>query len=1372
MAEKQKDGFFKNVNSFFKRLQKDDVLRLGDGKVNSLETPKNDNENKKNSTFQIFRQYLQQKNYSLQHIELYDEYRKMDETFPIANAAIKIYVQEMCCAGDSILKTPQGDFTINELIKKGYDKTFFMTQVYDHIYKRTAWGLCKYIKSMGVKKVFKVTLEKNLDEETLAIDYKIPSFRCTENHKILLPNNTFKELKDLKIGDEIFSFYKYTDPSCKCLEDVFQKSKIISIEEDGEEEVYDLFNVEPHSHFSIKISDYMYAEVHNCSKGDDGNIIKINHTKKEVKKAVEECFFKNLKINSQGYLIAKEMLKFGNAYTYINARRGEGVIDLIYLPPEAIRVELLQHSTNLDDYRYSWMGGNGGGNNWFEPWEIVHFKIIEDIALQPYGTSILRSVVDTWRRIILMREALIIYRITRAPQRYLFKIDTSGLSGDEALAYADEVQKSLYKKPSIDPKTNMIDFKSNVLPVASYTPIPLLDGRTITIAELAKEFEEGKENYVYSINDNTKEPVAGLVKWCGKNYTAEKLIRVWLDNETYIDTAPEHPFIMRDGTSKRADELLPEDSLMPLYLDEKLIANYKNYQTIYNPSNGKYEFTHRLIAKESKIDDLSLNTIHHINFNRYNNRPDNLKWMNNKAHWKLHSSLAKENNKKNWANPEFREKQKIGASKGAKNSWINNKEEKILGLTLKLNDEIFKALEKEILLNNIDTQPKAVKFVNSNFKNLLKKINPTFSKQPFLTSTILKQRLKEKGFKGFQEFRCNILDITIFKDISTTSSKNRKKYFKNNPEAGKAISEANIRYGKMDKMRKILSEKIASGEISYKGINNGNYKGLPEKEQIIKILNENEFKKFDNIKFKLSKEFPHYAFSRIDISKLSTYIGISNKEFIEKYLPNTKGINLNRYEVGYQNHKVIKTEILIENTDVYCMSVFGPDNSNDRHNFACYGINKDGLFNNSGVFVKNSIEENLFMPTFDGDVGGVEVLQGASNMNDIEDYKIIKDDFFAGLLIPKSFLTFEESLCARENTLIYTNDGLKTIKEISDELEKEPKKKKYVMSCNEFGYITNGKILWAKPTKLVDELYKINLSNGKFIECTNNHPFLLENLEYKNADLLFKGDVLKSMFDDEILVSSIEITKLDKPEYVYDLEVEDIHNFSTEAGVFIHNSNKSALRSEDLRFGNAVKQYQNYFLEGLLHIAVVHLHLQGFSQEDIEGLTIEMNVSSAELKKIEMEVTTAKIQLAKEILDNGNSELTLMSFTGVLRDVLDFTDDDIKILFEEQLVEKKMAWRMSKIKENGFYEEPEFDKKSALEKKYSDSNDIFSKILFEKTELSNSFRNVLSKKAKEDVKKLLEGRRVKPNKENIKKILKNTEINSYKENFLKDIGLK
>ena len=67
---------------------------------------------------------------------------------------------------------------------------------------------------------------------------------------------------------------------------------------------------------------------------------------------------------------------------------------------------------------------------------------------------------------------------------------------------------------------------------------------------MQKSTKEVKKDFVYSVQDDTHKIVPGKVVWCGKNYTADKLYRITLDDDTYLDLAGEHELIMRDGSKK------------------------------------------------------------------------------------------------------------------------------------------------------------------------------------------------------------------------------------------------------------------------------------------------------------------------------------------------------------------------------------------------------------------------------------------------------------------------------------------------------------------------------------------------------------------------------------------------------------------------------------------------------------------------------------------------------------------------------------------------------------------------------------------------------------------------------------------------------
>ena len=98
------------------------------------------------------------------------------------------------------------------------------------------------------------------------------------------------------------------------------------------------------------------------------------------------------------------------------------------------------------------------------------------------------------------------------------------------------------------------------------------------------------------------------------------------------------------------------------------------------------------------------------------------------------------------------------------------------------------------------------------------------------------------------------------------------------------------------------------------------------------------------------------------------------------------------------------------------------------------------------------------------------------------------------------------------------------------------------------------------------EIMKVILDNGEEIKCTLNHKFMLENREYKEAKDLLSGDSLMSLNLDEIKQLSIPLFvkkmnhKVVGIEFlrefvdVYDLTIEDTHNFLLAAGVVVHNS--------------------------------------------------------------------------------------------------------------------------------------------------------------------------------------------------------------------------
>ena len=178
------------------------------------------------------------------------------------------------------------------------------------------------------------------------------------------------------------------------------------------------------------------------------------------------------------------------------------------------------------------------------------------------------------------------------------------------------------------------------------TKVKSLDGKSYSFNELVESNTD--ELWVYSMDSNGR-VVPALAKKIRKTGDRSKMVRVTLDNGEVIESTPEHLFMTVDGVYIEAQNLRSGQSLMPLYtkLDER------GYELFYSQADGRYEFTHRMVAENVHSLERSLaeerlkNEEHHANHNsvqvhhkdenKLNNLPENLEYNTAKEHWNHHA---------------------------------------------------------------------------------------------------------------------------------------------------------------------------------------------------------------------------------------------------------------------------------------------------------------------------------------------------------------------------------------------------------------------------------------------------------------------------------------------------------------------------------------------------------------------------------------------------------------------------------------------------------------------------------------------------------------------------------------------------------------
>ena len=276
---------------------------------------------------------------------------------------------------------------------------------------------------------------------------------------------------------------------------------------------------------------------------------------------------------------------------------------------------------------------------------------------------------------------------------------------------------------------------------------------------------------------------------------------------------------------------------------------------------------------------------------------------------------------------------------------------------------------------------------------------------------------------------------------------------------------------------------------------------------------------------------------------------------------------------------------------------------------------------------------DYYLPMRGGIGSKIENLPGGAFNGDIDDVEYIQRKLIAALHIPKAFLSFDESLCLSKDAKVLTLDNRSlTLPEIEKELSDG--KDIFVYSSKEDGQPTVGKVEWCGKTKFADKLYRITLDNGKYFDCTSNHPIMMRDGTYKNAENVVIGDSCMPYYNNEIKITSIEI--IDYKDWTWDLHVPEYHNFALEAGIYVHNSGKATLAQEDIRWARTVERVQKSLVAELTRLAMIHLYAKGVTNED-DLANFELTLTNPSNLSVlqRMEVWAKKLEVSRAALDSG-----------------------------------------------------------------------------------------------------------------------------------------
>lgn len=460
----------------------------------------------------------------------YKEYERLMYVAEI-DSALTIFADECCLAGSTVIPTPFGPYTIQQLAESKQPDEKFLVYSYDFSNNDYTLGWAFHPRLVGEADTIELYLDNG---EKLVL---------TPDHRVLTRDARWVMAGELRTGDELMPFYReratgrsgckthqfpriYTHTegwkherqltdewrmgrklerfekfemvnrrikaglnyrqikdSMKCewntCQDILAKEgfsykelkylykrhedrrRVIGMRKGEKQKVYDM-SVEKHQNFATSS-----CIVHNCQKGNNNHFFDITVKNQAVKKEAEFFFFKLLKMDRRLWNISKKLFQMGDLFleNVIDPENpSAGILKVNILPCDSMyRIETtkgklleFQQSKEGPDYQSLSRVEVTKATEQdlaqatalrFAPEQIVHMRIGDDRkTFYPYGVSLVEPARGPAHQLRLMEDAMVVYRLTRAPERRVFYIDVGTLPPNRVEALMDRMKDQLRKK--------------------------------------------------------------------------------------------------------------------------------------------------------------------------------------------------------------------------------------------------------------------------------------------------------------------------------------------------------------------------------------------------------------------------------------------------------------------------------------------------------------------------------------------------------------------------------------------------------------------------------------------------------------------------------------------------------------------------------------------------------------------------------------------------------------------------------------------------------------------------------------------------------------------------------------------------------------
>lgn len=223
----------------------------------------------------------------------------------------------------------------------------------------------------------------------------------------------------------------------------------------------------------------IYAE-ESVAADENGNVLHIHSDNTKIKQLLDDLFFDTLNVDFNLTSWVRNLCKYGDHFLFNDVSPEFGVINAYPMPISEVEREEGFDPNDPLAVRFRWVTQ---GNQVLENWQVSHMRLLGNDAFIPYGSSVLEPARRIWRQLILLEDAMLVYRIVRAPERRVFKIDVGNVPPEEIPAYMERAQSTLKRASITDQTTGRVDLRYNPLSVDEDYFIPVRGSESGTAIE-------------------------------------------------------------------------------------------------------------------------------------------------------------------------------------------------------------------------------------------------------------------------------------------------------------------------------------------------------------------------------------------------------------------------------------------------------------------------------------------------------------------------------------------------------------------------------------------------------------------------------------------------------------------------------------------------------------------------------------------------------------------------------------------------------------------------------------------------------------------------------------------------------------------------